>query len=97
MKEWCDKVFPDTFKNVLFHIGAAFSRISTLYSDNRISLIRYHINSIFDKCFNSKNAVLSEKFNEPIEPSLFRLLQDDDTIERYKELVPQEFAFYKPS
>ena len=22
--EWCDKVFPDSFKNVFFHIGAAF-------------------------------------------------------------------------
>ena len=22
--EWCEKVFPDSFKNVFFHIGAAF-------------------------------------------------------------------------
>ena len=24
LNEWCSKVFPDTFKNVFFHIGAAF-------------------------------------------------------------------------
>lgn len=58
--------------------------------------MRYHINSIFDKCFDSKNAVLAEKFNEPIEPSLFRLLQDDETISRFKNLVPEEFNFYQP-
>ena len=74
LREWCDKVFPDTFRSVLFHIGAAMQRAPALYADNRISLIRYHINSVFEKCFSSKNAVLAEKFNEPIEPSLFRLI-----------------------
>ena len=97
LREWSNKAFPDTFKSVFFHIGAAFQRMSTLYSDNRISLIRYHINSVFEKCFNSKNAVLTEKFNEPIEPDLFRLLQDDGTVERYKDLVPLDFNFYKAS
>ena len=86
--EWCDKVFPDSFKNVFFHIGAAFQRTSYLYSDNRISLIRYQTNAIFERCFNSKNAVVTEEFNEPIEPSLFRLLEDDNTIERHKDLIP---------
>ena len=94
IEEWCDKVFPDSFKSVFFHIGAAFQRTSYLYSDNRISLIRYQTNAIFDKCFNSKNAVLTEEFNEPIEPSLFRLLEDDNTIERHKDLIPQTFEFY---
>ena len=51
-----------------------------MYSDNRISLIRYHINEIFEKCFRSKNATVSEEFNEPIDPSLFRLLEDDSTV-----------------
>ena len=80
---------------MFFHIGAALQRTSSLYSDNRISLIRYHVNSIFEKCFNSKNAVLTEKFNEPIEPSLFRLLQDDETVEKNKDLVPLDFDFFK--
>jgi hypothetical protein len=69
-------------------------RAPALYADNRISLVRYHINSVFEKCFSSKNAVQAEKFNEPIEPSLFRLIQDDQTVETYKDLVP-DFSFFK--
>ena len=95
--EWCEKVFPETFRSVFYHIGAAFQRTPYLYSDNRISLIRYHINEIFAKCFGANNAVITEEFNEPIEPSLFRLLEDDSTIERHKDLIPQTFKFFVPA
>jgi hypothetical protein len=37
---------------------------------------------------------VTEQFNEPIEPSLFRLLEDDNTVQRHKDLIPQTFKFY---
>ena len=52
LQEWIRKVFPGTFSSVFFQIGAAFQRVSYLYSDNRIALVRYHIDTIFEKCFN---------------------------------------------
>lgn len=57
--------------------------MSYLYSDNRIALIRFHINAIFKQCFDIDNAVVTEKFLEPMEPSLHRLCADDDTINRF--------------
>ena len=61
-------------------------RVSSLYADNRIALLRYHINTIFKNCFNVDNAVVTLKFSEPIEPEVFRLLKEDDTVNRFKEL-----------
>ena len=57
--------------------------MSYLYSDNRIALIRFHIDSIFEKCFGVQNAVVSQKFFEPLEPTMYRLCKDDATIERF--------------
>lgn len=64
-----------------------------LYSDNRIALVRYHINAIFKKCFNVDDAVVTQKFSEPLESSMFRLCKDDDTIARFPDLVPEAFKF----
>ena len=44
LTEWGQKVFPDSFSGLFFHLGAAFKRVSYLYSDNRIALIRFHVN-----------------------------------------------------
>jgi len=44
--------------------------------------------------FQLQDAVLAENFSEPIEPSLFRLIQDNQTVETYKDLVP-DFSFFK--
>jgi len=81
-------VFPHPFSSVLFQLGSAFQRLSYLYSDNRIALIRYNIEAIFLKCFDVKDAVVSQRFVEPVEPSMYRLCKDDDTIARFKELSP---------
>ena len=78
---------------MFFHLGSAFQRLSYLYSDNRIGLIRYHINSVFEKCFGVQDAVVSQKFFEPMEPTMYRLCSDDETIARFQELVPVEFKF----
>jgi hypothetical protein len=74
-------------------MGAAFQRLSYLYSDNRIALIRYHINSIFKNCFGVEDAIVSQKFVEPMESSMHRLCKDDDTIARFSELIPTSFKF----
>jgi len=58
--EWNQKVFPDSFSNLFFHMGAAFQRLSYLYSDNRIALIRYHINAVFKNCFGVEDAIVSQ-------------------------------------
>ena len=50
LQDWNLDVFPQSFSKVLFHIGASFFRQSQLYSDNKISLIRYHVNTIFETC-----------------------------------------------
>lgn len=83
LAEWCHQVFPDSFSSLFFHMGSAFQRLSYLYSDNRIGLIRYHINSVFEKCFGVEDAVVSQKFFEPMEPTMYRLCKDDDTISRF--------------
>lgn len=67
--------------------------MSYLYSDNRIALIRYHIEPIFEKCFGVKDAIVSQRFFEPLEPTMYRLCQDDATIERFDELIPAELKF----
>lgn len=46
LKYWNREIFPKIFSRFLFHIGASFQRFNYLYSDNKISLIRYHINTI---------------------------------------------------
>ena len=56
---WCEKIFPHTFGNTFFHLGAAMQRLCSLYSDNRIALMRYHINTIFKNCFNIDDAVVT--------------------------------------
>lgn len=57
---------------MLFQIGSSFQNLSHLYSDNRISLVRYHIDSIFETCLGEFNTI--ETFHEPIEPAIFNLL-----------------------
>ena len=88
LTEWCQKVFPSTFSSVFFHLGSAFQRVAYLYSDNRIALIRFHIETIFEHCFGVKDAVVSQKFFEPVEPSMQRLCTDDDTVARFSDLIP---------
>ncbi len=59
----------------------------------KIGLIRKYINSIWFACFGKKNAVVSEKFNEPMEPFVFERLKED-TIEQYGSfLVPSNELF----
>ena len=36
---------------------------------------------------------MSQKFVEPMEPSMHRLCKDDDTIARFSELIPESFKF----
>ena len=93
LNEWCRMAFPESFSSLFFHIGSAFQRLSYLYSDNRIALMRYHIEAIFERCFGIQNAIVSQKFYEPLDPTMFRLCSDDDTIARFKELIPAEFNF----
>ena len=46
--DWNKEVFPQSFSQVLYHLGASFQRISHLYGDEKISTIRYHFNSIYE-------------------------------------------------
>ena len=68
-------------------------RLSSLYSDNRIALMRYHINTIFKNCFNIDDAVVSQKFCEPLEAEMFRLIDNDETLRRFDKLEPLQFEF----
>ncbi len=98
ISDWNKNVFPSSFSKVLFQIGASFQQLSNLYSDNRISLIRYHIDSIFETCLGEFDAI--ETFKEPVEPAIFNLLQSSDLEKRYDILLPkirQEFKFYTKS
>ena len=97
LSEWCHLAFPESFSSLFFHMGSAFQRLSYLYSDNRIALIRYHINAVFEKCFGVQDAVVSQKFFEPLEPTMYRLCSDDETIARFQGLVPSEFKFMQPA
>ena len=66
-------------------------RPKNFYSDNRIGLVRYHINSIFEACFDIKNAFTELNFKEHLDPAIFNLLQEDNSIIRYEEqdmLIP---------
>jgi hypothetical protein len=56
-----------------------------VYSDNRIALIKYHINSIFEACFEQSDAFTELGFEEHIEPALFNILQEDKTVEKYED------------
>jgi hypothetical protein len=67
-------------------------RPKNFYSDNRIGLVRFHINSIFEGCFNIKDAFTALDFKEHLDPAIFNLLQEDNTIKKYEEqemLVPK--------
>ena len=72
LSDWNKNIFPTSFSKVLFQIGASFQQLSNLYSDNRVSLIRYHIDSIFETCLGEFDAV--QTFKEPIEPAIYNLL-----------------------
>jgi len=53
--------------------------------------VRYHINSIFEACFDIKNAFTDLGFNEHLDPAIFNLLVEDNSIIRYEEdniLIP---------
>lgn len=66
-------------------------RPKQFYSDNRIGLVRYHINSIFEACFDQKDAFSELNFKENLDPAIFNLLQEDNSIIKYEEsdyLVP---------
>lgn len=68
-----------------------------LYSDNRIALVRYHINSIFESCFDIKDAFSELNFSEHISSALFNAIQQDDSIMKAEAagcLVPH-FKFLK--
>lgn len=93
LSKWCKQVFPESFGSLLFHLGSAFQRLAYLYSDNRIALLRFHVDAIFKQCFDVDNATVSQKFYEPLEPTMYRLCKDDDTIARFQELVPKSFRF----
>ena len=56
-------------------------------------MIRYHIDAIFEKCFKVKNASVNLNFSEPLEPTMYRLCKDDNTLNRFQELIPSQFAF----
>ena len=91
--QWKSQVLPEVFTSVYFQINSAFVRNQYLYSDLKIGLIRKYINSIWFSCFGKKNAVVTEQFNEPLEPAVFERLKDD-TIEEYGGyLVPSNELF----
>jgi len=48
IKRYTGTVFPECFTKVLFQLGASFRRLSQLYADNRIGLLRYHAGSIYE-------------------------------------------------
>lgn len=81
LDEWNSKVFPQSFSKVLFHLGASFQRVSHLYSDNKISLLRYHLNSIYETSAGHFN--ICDNLNEPIDPSVFNLLRSSDTVQLF--------------
>lgn len=83
---------------MLFQINSAFVRNEYLFSDLKIGLIRKYINSIWNSCFGKKNAVVSESFNEPIEPFVFERIRDDTLLQYDSYLVPSNelFVFLSP-
>jgi hypothetical protein len=91
--QWKSQVLPEVFTNVFYQINSAFVRNEFLYSDLKIGLIRKYINSIWFGCFGKKDAIVTEWFNEPIEPFVFERLKED-TIEQYGSyLVPSNELF----
>lgn len=95
LDDWNETVFPRSFSKVLFHLGAAFQRVSHMYSDNKISLIRYHFNSIYETTKGEPN--IDATLKEPIEPSVYNLLRSSDTVQLFNQLEPIRFQFYQSS
>ena len=57
IREWIQlRAIPRSFSQVFFQLGSAFLRPKYVYSDNRIALIMYHINSIMEACFDQQDA-----------------------------------------
>jgi hypothetical protein len=59
LKQW-NKTFPKCFSKLLYHIGASFLRVSFLYSDNKVCLIRHHIQAIYDMCIDAPLPPMTE-------------------------------------
>ena len=47
-------------------------------------------------CFGTENALIENNYAQMIDPELFRFIQDEQTIESFKDLEPKEFSFKSP-
>jgi hypothetical protein len=92
LEQWNAKVFPLSYGKVLFHLGASFQRIPQLYSDNKISLIRYHFDSICETALGIHD--FSKKhLKQPIEPAVYNFLKSANQMEIFDQLQPSQPFF----
>lgn len=84
--EWINRVFPKSFKSILFQLGSAMLRENIIFSDERIAMIRKYFDAVWVSCFEEE--MDTKELIAPTPPKIFEFLKFENFPTIISDVLP---------